>query len=237
MSPQIVSATIETIKKFKEENPASVPRVLSMGYPDILADIKTIPLEGLEAHPNSKSIAGYHGRTVTVPTAESFFKALGAEFTCVDIKKWRGNELVLDLNFDIPQELAGKYDIILDMGTSEHCFNIGTVMKNYLTFLTEGGYVVHWNPMYMPNHSFYQFSPTFYFDWYITNGASVEHQSCWELEHPMKPEKVLSVPKTERFNYRAENLSLLTVVKKIENVDTYTWPMQSKYAKMDKMGA
>jgi hypothetical protein len=237
-SPGCVSATIEVVNKFKRDNPdIKTVKVLSMGYPDILLDVKDIPLEGLEVHPESAAIAGYHGRKLNIPTSESFFKALGAEFTCVDIKKWRGNELILDLNTPVGEELFGQYHIILDMGTTEHCFNVGTVMQNYTKLCAVGGFIIHWNPMYMANHGFYNFSPTFFHDWYLANGSSVEHQSAWELEHPTKPEKVLSVPKTERFGYKAENISLLTIAKKIEDVETLAWPTQTKYAKMEKMGA
>ena len=237
LSPQIVDAVIEVVQKYKKANPGKTPKVLTYGYPDILKDIKEIKLGGLEAHPESVSIAGYHGRTVTVPSAESFFKALECEFTVVDIKKWRGNELVLDLNYAVPESLYGAYDIIVDGGTIEHCFNIGTVMSNTLKMMSAGGYVVHWNPMHMPNHGFFNLNPTFYYDWYLNNGGSLEHQTAWELEHPSKPEKVLTVPKTERFSYKSENISLLTIAKKIEDTPTITWPMQTKYAKLDKMGA
>lgn len=234
ISPQIVPAIIELAEKIKSQGTVK-PRVLSIGYPDILKDIKEIPLQGLEPHPDSKGISGYHGRNITVPTAESFFNALGCELVVADVKKWRGNELIIDLNLPVNTEDVGKFDLVIDPGSTEHCFNVGTVMMNYLNLTNVKGYIIHWNPHWMPNHGFYNFNPTFFYDWYLENGAAVEHQTCWELEHPSKPEKVIVVPKTERYNYKAENLSLLTIVRKIEDVTSYSWPVQTKYKKMDSM--
>lgn len=239
MNSQCLNAIMEIIEVWKLENPGKTPKVLSVGYPDIIVNMMDIPLEGLKEHPESARISSYHGRfDIKVPTCESFFKAQGAEFTVTDVKKWRGNELMLDLNYPIPKSLHDKYDIVLDLGTSEHVFNIGTVMNNYKNLVPKGGHIVHFNPAWMPNHGFFNFSPTFFYDWYMANGCSILHQTLWLIEGAVgEPEKCVSIPKTERFELMAKNASLLTLVKKVETTNPEPiWPMQTKYAKMETMG-
>lgn len=242
MSPQCIDAFLETLEAYRKTNPEiTTVKVISMGNPDILRSVEDFPQEikeKLEVHPEAHRISGYHGRQLNLPTSESFFRALNCELVCVDVKKWRGDELLLDLNTPLSEpSLVNSFDILLDMGTTEHCFNIGVVMQNYLKFVKLGGFIIHWNPLWMPNHGFYNLNPTFYHDWYMANGGGIELISSWEYQGPTEPERMSYVPYTERFNYRAENLSNLVIVKKIEEVREYTWPIQTKYAKMDKMGA
>jgi hypothetical protein len=234
MSIPVVDAVVEVLK---EIGPGA--KVLSLGYPDILKPLKDIPLDGLEEHTDSSSISGYHGRDISVPTAESFFAALGATLTVIDTKAWRGPEVTFDLNKSSGEPgnpfIKGEYDLIIDPGTSEHCFNIGCAMRNILGFVKVGGYVVHWNPFIMPNHGFYNLNPTFFWDWYLTNGGTIKHSSIWVMQEDGTETQVIP-PSTDRFNLKNENASILTIARKIEETDV-TWPVQTKYKNLEKMGA
>ena len=247
MSAPAVPLVIQIINQWKAENQGKTPKVISMGYPDILMDIKEIGLEGLEPHPESESIQKYHGKSgIVIPSTESFFKVLGCEFTCLDIKQWRGNEFIGDLNdeivylkgFDKDENEIYKtsvelhFDILLDLGTTEHCFNVGQVMSNYVNLLEVGGYAIHWNPHYMPNHGFYNFSPTFFMDFYGANGYELYAPLVFEKQ--FEPKGVMVEP-YGRYNLPSVNSSMFNVAKKLENVKEITWPTQTKYKNLDKM--
>ena len=72
---------------------------------------------------------------------------------------------VVDLNRPIPEKLKGKYSLVYDGGTMEHCFNSPQVMMNAVSMVKTGGTIIHHVPMNnWVDHGFYQFSPTLFFD-------------------------------------------------------------------------
>lgn len=100
------------------------------------------------------------------------FKLLG--YNKIDSIDYYENENpthIADLNQPIENNLIDKYNLVYDGGTTEHCFNVFQVMANAIKLLKIGGSVIHQLPMsgYV-NHGFYQFSPTFFFDFYEANG-------------------------------------------------------------------
>lgn len=231
LSPQVVELVIQTIKMLPKG-----ARVASLGYPDILLPLEFIEREfgltGLEPHPDSTNITKFHGRgEFVVPTGESFFKSLGAELSVLDIKAWRGDEIIVDLNHPIDLAKIEPFDLLIDNGTTEHCFNVPQAMVNYLYLVKPEGYIIHWNPSNMMNHGFYNFSPTFFWDWYEHNGCTVEHQSLWNFEKE-KGEVGYDVPSTKRFNFTSYNCSLLTLVKRGKILFNGVYPNQAKYRKL-----
>ena len=111
-------------------------RILSLGYPDILATKEDIiRIFGVE--PASFVNTGkWHRVNYPLPETTALFQQLGCELVCVDVHASRGVERIVDLN--APAEL-GKYDIVMDMGTIEHCFNIGQALKNAVNAVDIGG--------------------------------------------------------------------------------------------------
>ena len=96
-------------------------------------------------------------------------------FKCIDISDYEGAELVMNFaQDDVPLEARGKADLLIDPGTFEHFDNIPQAMKNAHDLLADNGVIFHINPgngWY--DHGFWQVSPTFYHDYYRTNGYSV----------------------------------------------------------------
>lgn len=242
LSPQVVHLILELFKS----NPDSIKRVACLGYPDILLPLdhleKDFGLNGLEPLDDSHKVTKFHGRgSFVVPTAESFFKALGVEnLIILDIKQWRGNEVVADLNepFSSQPGLDFKVDLLIDNGTTEHCFNAPEAMKNYLSIIRDNGFILHWNPHHMPNHGFYNFSPTFFFDWYQHHGCEVVRSELWNFESSegQTSEVGYGCPsQTSRFNFPSYNNSLLTLVhcgNISKSKEKASWPTQTKYRKM-----
>jgi len=144
-------------------------RIASLGYPDMLLTEPQIEqlcgpeaLAALRFREDSDGIARWHridGQVSRLAESISLFAALGAELHCFDITASRGFEIVADLNFPLPPETHGQYDIVYDGGTMEHCFNVPQVIANILSLTKVGGYIVHVNPINYFNHGFYSFHP------------------------------------------------------------------------------
>lgn len=68
-------------------------------------------------------------------------------------------------------DVVGVHDFIYDGGTIEHIFHVPNVMENIADTLKVGGTILHHSPTnnYV-DHGFYQFSPTFFLDYYAANG-------------------------------------------------------------------
>lgn len=115
---------------------------------------------------------------------EAFFQALGGlETVALDSSAYEGAEIVWDLNQPVPAEHEARFGLILDGGTLEHVFDTRTALANVARMLRPGGRVVHTNPAtnYLA-HGFYQFSPTFYYDFYGANAFS--DLRCYIAEQP-----------------------------------------------------
>lgn len=145
--------------------------VLSLGYPDILATAEECKaLFGVDLH-RTMDTPTMHSITRPLVETTELMAALGSEFECVDVEKWRGIERICDLNY--PHDL-GQFDLVIDPGTTEHCFNIGQAMLNAAGAVKVGGRIYHSPPMTMINHGFYNVCPTMLQDFYTQNDWEIE---------------------------------------------------------------
>ena len=212
-------------------------KLCCLGYPDVLvSEEQAMKILGPETvaklryRADSPQILSWHGLSSTIERvidADSLFAAMGMEFTAVDIVASRGTERIVDLNEAIPADLAGAFDVVLDAGTMEHCFNVGQAIRNIVEMTKVGGFTIHLNPMAMLNHGFFNFSPTFYYDFYTQNGHT--------LEAPIHSVSVQGInvstsqlhPVT-RQAMNTPNAMVMCVARKRHD-RPLTWPMQSKY--------
>lgn len=100
-------------------------------------------------------------------------QALG--FTRLETVDLSGHPTIrLDLHGDVPADLVGAFDWILDAGTLFCCFNVPKVLANILRMLTPQGYVFHLAGLagYL-GRSYYALSPMFFRDFYTQNGFDV----------------------------------------------------------------
>lgn len=190
--------------------------VLSLGYPDLIASAKQIntlfgitPTRFTEAHK-------YHGLKDPLPDSEEVFEKVGANLTIIDFKQTRGMERVANLNE--PHDL-GKFDIVIDPGTLEHCFNIGQAMFNVANAVKLDGRVLHISPMNMMNHGFYNICPTFYHDFYTQNG--------WTADMTILPVRNMQVDAHKRFFPYMEFIIRCLAFKETEG--PLKFPIQTKY--------
>ena len=205
--------------------------VASMGYPDIIAPMKMIEdimgdkAAGLAYRNDSEAICKRHGLpNRPIPDAESFFSLMGAELTVYDVIQERGCEVLLDLNQ--PMLTMEYYDIVLDVGTVEHCFNIAQAIINMAILVKVGGVIIHENPFNCGNHGFYSLNPTFYSDFYLANGFSVKDCRLFSREG-----RIGAVPQGKRFSFTEEEANIFFMAERL-TVKTFVYPVQAKYANM-----
>ena len=199
-------------------------RVASLGYPDIISVVTDAPLE---YRADSEAICKRHGLSYRpIPDADSYFAWLGCKLTVYDIVKERGSEIICDLNYPLPPTLkAWNYDIVLDVGTAEHCFNIGQALINMAGMVKMGGYIIHENPFASGNHGFYNLNPTLFADFYTANGFEV-----LDLRLVDKTGESWTVPPTRRFQAVGGEVNVFCLARRTE-VKSFVYPNQSKYAK------
>jgi hypothetical protein len=168
------------VKYCLSENSNKGLKIASFGYPDLLVNRASLEaifgkkfVDGLKVRSDADKIVSKYDFLTEVFDTVDLFKKLGCEYDIFDIFAHQGIEEFLNLNENIPTQMHQKYDVVLDPGTLEHCFNVGSAIKNMASMVKETGYIIHHNPLIMVNHGFYNFSPTFYFDFYAKNGFEI----------------------------------------------------------------
>ena len=198
-------------------------RIASFGYPDIIAPLEDI--QGLEYRKDSEAICKRHGLSPRrIPDAHSLFKLRGCELDVYDVVNERGCEIICDLN--IPQLPVKKYDIVLDVGTAEHCFNISQALFNMASVVKVGGYIIHENPANCLNHGFYSLNPTLFADFYEANGFKVL-ECCLATRDGSR----YRVPHTKRFRFTEHEANVFCLAQRLE-IRPFVMPVQSKYANL-----
>ena len=232
-SLRFVHAGLQSVAR----GPCTRQAILSLGYPDILAAPQQLAellgadiARTLEVRPDSESIARWHAMPpgTAVPDSSQFFALLGYDLEVLDIVAARGGELIHDLNEPVPAQWHGKYALVIDPGTLEHCFNIAQAAKNVAEMVAPGGCVFHGNPMNLYNHGFYNLNPTWYHDFYAANGFEVE--ALHAVVDPLRDFSRYPVPRTGRFREAAPDSSLYVLARRVRE-GPVVWPTQTKYVR------
>ncbi len=185
----------------------------------------------------------YFDEIIKTPTVSDkfLFGCLGLNVKSLDASDYEGADFIHDLNIpDLPEELISKFDMIFDGGTIEHVFHIPNVLKNIYAMLKVGGIIIHCSPSnnYI-DHGFYQFSPTFFMDYYTSNHFEI--LECNFLEnnpgYPNDPFKFMEYWPKRLDNILARgqiqgNMTYGTwfVAKKNQNSQCSVIPQQGVYA-------
>lgn len=195
--------------------------VLSLGYPDIVATQQEVAkILGIVVL-KTTDFGAWHGVKHPLPETMELFEKLGSKLTCIDIHASRGVEKIVDLN--IPAEI-GLYDLVIDGGTIEHCYHIGTALMNAASAVKPGGRIFHGTPMSMVNHGFYNVSPTLFHDFYTQNG--------WEIERfyaVSNTDQLFEISPWKRVQIAPE-MSLCCLARRSTDVPLKI-PTQTKYLK------
>jgi hypothetical protein len=96
------------------------------------------------------------------------------EYNSIDVCPGLKTE-ILDLNFDkLPNHMAGRYDVILNFGTTEHIFNQWNCFEVMHNATKVGGVIYHQLPAsgYL-DHGYYCYTPLFFQEMAQANGYEI----------------------------------------------------------------
>ena len=97
--------------------------------------------------------------------SDDFLKSIGVEaLEILDVSDYENATIIHDLNTPIPDSLREKFTLVVDIGTSEHVFNVTQSFENLRQLCAHQGHVLMVNPANnWLGHGFYQFSPELFF--------------------------------------------------------------------------
>jgi SAM-dependent methyltransferase len=104
--------------------------------------------------------------------AQTVLTLMGAkEVVVTDVSDYEGATLLLDLNNPVARDLDQQFDVILDIGTIEHIYDVPAALENLSRMLKVGGQLILILPASNAiDHGFYCFSPTLLYDYFKANG-------------------------------------------------------------------
>lgn len=114
---------------------------------------------------------------------EELLREIGARaVTSIDVSDYEGCDIVLDLmedvaaRADLAQRLCGRFDTVMDFGTSEHVFNFPQALVNAWNMLRDGGAYIFDLPVTgWVNHGLVQFTPSYFHSVGKTPFFALEH--------------------------------------------------------------
>jgi hypothetical protein len=141
-----------------------------------------------------------------------------------------GSRFQFDLNLPVPIE--EKFDLTINIGTAEHIFNVFQFFKTAHDRTETGGLMMHSSPFTgWPDHGFYNFQPTFFFDLARANQYEILSFVCGRVK-PFEYVQVRDhdhVPQLIRAGKIPASSHINVVFRK--NIDAdFAAPMQAYYA-------
>jgi SAM-dependent methyltransferase len=103
--------------------------------------------------------------------ADLFYMVGYTEVDTLDFSDAEGADILHDLNTEIPEELAGRYDLIYDGGVIEHVLDINQGLRNCCQLLRPGGCILHSVPLFgWHTMCHFNIQPSLFFEFYLANG-------------------------------------------------------------------
>jgi hypothetical protein len=102
--------------------------------------------------------------------AKAFYSALLDYRELVSID-FHGTPAARAIDLNHPVDLGERFDMVIDIGTAEHVFDVCQFFRTCHDLTRPGGLMIHCNPFRgWLDHGFYNFNPTFYWDLAAANG-------------------------------------------------------------------
>ncbi len=153
-----------------------------------------------------------------------------SSMTAIDLSE--AGPAALKLNLNEPVSLGKQFDVVLNLGTIEHIFDIARCFRTVHDHCTLGGLMVHQSPWQgWHDHGFYSIHPTLYWDLAYANGYEVVEMLYAELDPPrtvsLLSRTTTSVVATENI----EHPSMVVVALRKTKDAPFAVPMQGVYNK------
>jgi hypothetical protein len=142
-----------------------------------------------------------------------------------------GPALKLDLND--PIDLQRQFDVVMNLGTLEHVFNVAQAFKTIHNHTLPGGFMIHGLPFSgWIDHGFYSYNPTFYWDLASANDYGVLAMLYAEL-NPVKLVQLQTreqISEMAKSNQIAKNSLTYAVLRRPAEAHPFRVPIQGCHA-------
>ena len=146
---------------------------------------------------------------------------------------FHGTEKALKLDLNDPVDLGRQFDMVMNLGTVEHVFNVAQAFKTIHDHTRSGGLMIHGMPFSgWVDHGFYGFNPTLYWDLAGANGYDVLVMFYAELD-PVKlvqletRERIVEIARNDRIG---RNSLTYAVFRRPVEAHPFRVPIQGYYA-------
>ena len=162
----------------------------------------------------------------------------------IDNSNFEGANIIFDMNEEL-EDVNKQYDTIIDIGTSEHVFNINQNLRNISRLCKKGGRIIHFLPANNQcGHGFWQFSPELFFSLYDeSNGYqstrlhlidSNNDNSYWQINKKPKNERLELNSFTPLYIFVVTTKKLENIIQKAQQSDyEYVWNKKSDNIQFD----
>lgn len=153
-----------------------------------------------------------------------------SSITAIDL---HGTPAALRYDLNYPVHLDTRFDMVLNLGTAEHIFNVFQFFKTVHDLTAPGGLMVHGMPFTgWYDHGFYNFQPTFYWDLALQNRYTIlaliyAQLSPFSLTQLHTREQISKMVTEGQI---APNALLYAVFRKGDEEQDFLPPMQGYYA-------
>jgi hypothetical protein len=220
------------------------PAVLELGesnwYGDVPVNQLTKDLDELVADPDKRrhlaeqlqESAAANRPNILYEIARIFFQAVfdPISYTAID-PGTPSSQHQFDLNEPVPMD--EQFDITMNIGTAEHIFNVYQFFKTAHERTLPGGLMIHTSPFTgWPDHGFYNFQPTFFFDLSRANRYEILSMVCAQFQ----PLRYVQIPNHDEFGLLLkagkipQNSHLNVVYRKPMEPAAFAVPTQGYYA-------
>lgn len=191
---QLLNSLKQVSSVFLRRKDANPIKILSLGYPSVCLPTQYSNQENFKPREPNNSIernlktnSQIKGFNLEFFEFDHILSSLfiDKKFTLevLDIHSAQYPGIIWDLNKEIPYSYYNNYDLILDSGSLEHCFNIGTAFQNIARMLSLNGMIVSAIPYFSPHHGYYNVNPNLLYEFYCPlNGFKLVDIYCKSSE-------------------------------------------------------
>ncbi len=100
----------------------------------------------------------------------TFFRMLGAEIDAMDCSDFEGANIIADLNAEIPPNLCGAFDLIVNGSVLDNIWDMAGALRNIGALVAPHGRILSIESASSNRYAYSALSPSWYFDHFVVNG-------------------------------------------------------------------